>query len=483
MKASGARGLHWSRRQFMALGAGVAGSAVLAACGAPTPESTTAVPITSRYYSRPDLEPPRIDVSRPGPLRQSGYFFLSPGGPLMVDDTGQPIWIHPVADSCTNFKVQTYQGQPVLTWWQGEVASYGVGQSGQCPIMDSSYNVIETVVAGNGLQADLHEFILTQEGTAYLTAYQEVRRDLTVVNGPKHGTMLDAIVQEVDVASGAVLFEWHSADHINLKESYRTYSKAPYDPVHINSIEQTDDGHLLFSARHTWTIYKVNRATGALMWRLGGKNGDFSLGPGVRFAWQHDARQHPGGVISLFDDEASPAEAEQSRALFLHADEATMRASLLREYRHPGKRLLAGSQGSVQLLANDDVVVGWGALPYYTQFRRDGTLVTDAMLRKGHSYRAFRYPCSGRPTDGPAIVIKRKAPGKLAVYASWNGATDVEHWNVLAGSNASTLMSVANAPRMGFETEIALGTAAPYVAVQAIDAVGAILGTSLPREI
>jgi len=400
----------------------------------------------------------------------------------MVDDAGQPVWIHPVSDSCTNFKMQTYQGQPVLTWWQGEVASYGVGKRGECPIMDSSYNLIKTVVAGNGLQADLHEFILTNEGTAYLTAYREVVRDLSVVDGPKRGTMLDAIVQEVDVASGAVLFEWHSADHIHLGESYRTYSKAPYDPVHINSIEQTDDGHLLFSARHTWTIYKVNRDTGAIMWRLGGKNGDFSLGPRVRFAWQHDARQHPGSVISLFDDEASPAEANQSRGLFLHVDEAAMRASFMREYRHPKKRLLAGSQGSVQLLADDDVIVGWGALPYYTQFRTDGSLVTDAMLRKGHSYRAFRYPWSGRPTDDPAIAIKRKVPGKLAIYASWNGATDVEHWNVLAGSNSSTLTSVASAPRMGFETEIALGTAAAYVAVQAIDAAGAILGTSRPQK-
>ena len=218
------------------------------------------------------------------------------------------------------------------------------------------------------------------------------------------------------------------------------------------------------------------------MWRLGGKQSDFSLGPRVRFAWQHDARQHPHGVISLFDDEAPPAEAAQSRGLLLHVDETTMRARLIREYRHPEKRLLAGSQGSVQLLANDDVVVGWGALPYYTQFRSDGTLVTDAMLRKGHSYRAFRYPWAGTPTDRPAIAVKRRTQGKLAVYASWNGSTDVERWNVLAGSSASMLTSVAIAPRMGFETKIELETAAPYVAVQAIGAAGATLGTSSPQE-
>jgi hypothetical protein len=137
----------------------------------------------------------------------------------------------------------------------------------------------------------------------------------------------------------------------------------------------------------------------------------------------------------------------------------------------------------VQLLANDDILVGWGALPYYTQFRHDGTLVTDAMLRTGHSYRAFRYLWSGTPTDRPAIAIRRKSQGKLAVYASWNGATEVEQWNVLAGSNASTLTPIASASKTGFETEIEVRTAAPYVAVQATSGAGAILGTSSPKEI
>jgi hypothetical protein len=235
------------------------------------------------------------------------------------------------------------------------------------------------------------------------------------------------------------------------------------------------------SARNTWTIYKLDRGTGEIIWRLGGKKNDFDRGPGVHFAWQHDARGHPGNLLSLFDDEASPAEAAQSRGLVLAVDEMKSTAALVRAYTHPRRRLLAGSQGSVQLLPNGDVLVGWGAEPYYTQFRRDGAPVTDAHILEGQSYRAFRFPWTGTPSNLPAVAARETGSGRLAVYASWNGATDVVRWSALGGSTPTSVFEeIGSSERTGFETRIEAKSpnSLRFVAAEAIDAAGTVLATS-----
>ncbi len=470
-----------SRREFLsAVGAGGV-AVVLAACGsgAPPPEPFGATHLSFR--SRPDLKPPRIDVTGPAGRPGAGYVVLSAAGPLIVDNRGSPIWYRPVPHASTDLRVQRYEGSPVLTWWQGEITHYGVGQQGEVVILDSSYREIRRVRAANGLVPDLHEFIIAGDGTAYLTAYREMTADLTAVGGPKHATMLDAVVQGIDLKSGALVFEWHSADHIDISESYQTYSSsAPFDPVHVNSIDPTSDGNLLISARNTWAVYKVDRATGAILWRLGGKKNQFHRGPGVHFAWQHDARGHTDGTLTLFDDEGDPPEAKQSRGLVLRVDEAARTADLVRAYNHPRKALLAGSQGSVQILPDGDVFVGWGAEPYYTEYRADGEVVLDGHIMSGQSYRAFRFPWTGTPTELPAVAARRSASKRIEVFASWNGATEVASWSVLGGASATGLEQVGAADRTGFESTIAVA-ASPlpaFVAVEAVDRRGNALGRS-----
>ena len=434
------------------------------------------------FLSRPDLVPPTVEVSGANGVRGSGYDFITPNGPMIVDDHGSPIWYQPVPHATTNLRVQQYQSQPVLTWWEGEVTHYGVGQNGVVVMVDSSYREIRRVKAANGLHVDLHEFLISGDGIGYLTAYREITGDLTAVGGPRRASLLDAVVQGIDLASGALVFEWHSADHIDVAETYQKFSrssKEPFDPVHVNSIDPTEDGNLLVSARNTWTIYKLNRGTGEIIWRLGGKKNDFVRGPGVDFAWQHDARGHPGNVLSLFDDEASPREASQSRGLVLAVDEAKMTATLVRAYRHRNP-ILAGSQGNVQLLPNGDVFVGWGAEPYYTEFHADGTPVMDAHILEGQSYRAFRFPWTGTPTALPAVAA-RDDGGRLNVYASWNGATEVARWTVLGGTrSAAVFEEIGSANRTGFETRIEVRTPGTlrFVAAQATDAAGNVLATS-----
>jgi hypothetical protein len=253
--------------------------------------------------------------------------------------------------------------------------------------------------------------------------------------------------------------------------------------VHLNSIDFASDGKLLVSARNTWAVYKVDPATGDILWRLGGKRSNFSLGPGVRFAWQHDARVQRGNLITLFDDEGDPPEAKQSRGLVLDVDESARTATLVRQYTHPSKPLLAASQGSIQALPNGDVLLGWGAEPYYTEFRDDGTVVLDGRFETGQSYRAFRFPWTGTPTENPAVAVERNGASRLVVYASWNGSTETASWVALGGEAPNALAPIGAARRTGFETTIKVPATAAFVATRALDAGGATLATSAPTKV
>lgn len=437
---------------------------------------------TVTYRSRPDLQPPRIEVTRPSGDPAPGLICVTPGGPMLVDDAGEPVWIHPVPHAATNLRVQQFQERPVLTWWQGRIAPYGVGVAGSYIVLDGSYRRVMTVGGRHDVPADLHEFLIDGRGVAYFTGYRQVERDLRAAGGPKRGTMLDAVVQGVELASGKLVFDWRSSDHIALDESHSRYKTSaknhfPFDPVHVNSIDTTADGNLLISARNTWALYKVDPTTGAIVWRLGGRRSDFALGPGVRFAWQHDAKSHPGNIVTVFDDEGDPPEAAQSRGLVLSVDEGAMRVTLTHAYLHPGKGLLAGSQGSMQLLPNGDVFVGWGAEPYYTEYRADGTAVLDAKFAKGQSYRAFRFPWTGMPDEQPAVAAERR-PGRTTVYASWNGSTETARWEALGGSRPGVLVPMGSARRSGFETSITFQGQPGLVAARALDSRGAVLATS-----
>jgi Arylsulfotransferase (ASST) len=467
-----------TRRQFLILAGGVVtAGAVAASCGS-TP-TTPSAPTTASYKSRPDLTPSLIEVTQGSGTPASGLVCVTPSGPLLVDNTGQPVWIRKVPGASTNLRVQMLQRRPVLTWWQGEIAPYGVGVSGEYVILDGSYRQIMTVKAKNGLAADLHEFLITGGGVAYFTAYRTYTADLRSVGGPQSGRALDATIQGVDLASGTLVFDWSSAEHIDFSESEQKYSGgAPYDPVHLNSIDITPDGKLLASARNTWTVYKIDPASGEILWRLGGKMSDFTLGPGARFAWQHDARTHADGTLSLFDDEGDPPEAKQSRGLVLAVDETARTANVRTQYFHPKKALLAGSQGSVQLLPGGDVMIGWGAEPYYTELQADGTVVLDGKFAQGTSYRAFRFDWTGRPTDVPAVAHARSASGQTTVYVSWNGSTETARWRLLAGRGPAVLRPAADVERRGFETAIGVPAGATRAAVEALDAAGSVLARS-----
>jgi hypothetical protein len=460
----------------------------------PTPSGPTkSIPPVARalYRSRGDLSPQLMTVSTPATGTAPGLLFTTPSynfrsdGPAIYDDRGSPVWLHPLIGtaSAEDFRVSIFQGTPVLTWWEGTV-TVGLG-TGQYVMADETYREIGRFGAANGVAGDLHEFLITPQGTALITAGRDVQLPSPVTVTPSGTaaptivtTAWEGIVQEIDIPTQKVIFEWHSMGHVDPSESYEPLPTTPgtaFDYLHLNSIDVDTDGNLLLSARHTFCVYKVNRSTGDIMWRLGGKKTDFTMGAGTDFAWQHDARRQADGTITLFDDNQAP---NGSRGLVLEVDETAKVASLIRAYSHPPS-IQATSQGNVQVLPNGDALIGWGSQPNVTEFDRQGKVVFDAALPPGgSSYRAFRFPWVGRPTELPAIALDLGEPGALTAYVSWNGATEVGSWELIGGGTPATLTPLASAPRTGFETALAIPKRPAFVAARAHSFTGEVLGTS-----
>ena len=453
--------------------------------------TTQAAPLPSRtYHSRPDLKPPLVRIRTAAHGTAPGYLFIAPkmvvaqAGPMIMDNRGEVVWFKPLnTRGVTDFRVQKYRGKPVLTWWRGRVSNVGVGD-GWYVIYDTSYRPVAEVRAGNGLVGDVHEFLITKNDTALFTVYHRLPVDLSSVGGPAEGKIWDGILQEVDIQTGRVLFEWHSYPQVGIAESYAPPPKAkagakapPYDYFHMNSIEVEPNGNFLVSARNTHALYEIDRKTKKVLWRLGGKKSDFKMGAGTNFAWQHDARRHADGTITIFDNGAAPPVEKFSRVLVLRT--SAKKATLVRSYHHP-QRLLAPFEGNAQFLPNGNIVVGWGAQPYVSEFARSGALLFDVYFGQGKppgkdadTYRAYRFPWHGQPRDRPVVVVA----GDTA-YSSWNGATDVVRWQVLAGPAAGQLKPVQTVAKNGFETPIRLTKSAAFYAVKALGRDGKVLGTS-----
>jgi hypothetical protein len=444
------------------------------------------------FQSRLDLMPPVITVTdrsravAPGLVCVGAKIEDGQNGAMLLDNEGDLVWFSPLditVAAHNDVRVQEYQGQPVLTMWEG-IARQGTG-FGHLILLDQSYAEVARVQVGNGYPGvDQHETYLTPAGTVLFIIYNPVRWDLTPVGGEVNGWTLDGVVQEIDVATGCVTFEWHALDHIAIEEAFGDPTQNPEEPwdyVHLNSAEPTDDGNLIVSARHTHAIYKIERATGRVLWRLNGKASDFRMGEGSPFAYQHDARVHDNGELTLFDNASSDqdeADTVDSRGLVLQLDEEAKTATVVREFIHP-TGTLSVSQGNMQVLPNGNVFVGWGSAPVFSEFGPEGELLFNGRFPEGGtSYRAYRCEWVGTPSEPPAIAVERGLGSEVTLYVSWNGATEVARWQVLAGSAPDQLAAVAEAARSGFETAFTVEVADPLVAVQAIDADGNALGTS-----
>ncbi len=441
------------------------------------------------YGTAPSLTPSTLEITTPPrPGAAPGDLFLAPyqgvgtPGPMIAEQDGALVWFHPLpaGEAATNFQVQTYEGEPVLTWWQGRILEVGFGQ-GEDVLYNGSYQQLASIRAGNGYHADLHEIRLTPEGTAWIDMFDPIYMNLSPYGGLAHGVISDSVIEEIDIKTGLVMWEWHALGHIPPSESHKPISKSstPWDYVHINSADPGSNGDVLVSSRSTWTLYDLDLRSGAVRWRLGGDNSSFKLGPGTHTYWQHDAEWQPGGLISVFDNGSDPPMEKQSRGLLLDPNLGTHTVTLAKQFTNPTKTLLATSQGNVLNLDHGNWLMGYGGLPNFTEYNAAGQVLLDGTLGKSvQDFRTYLSPWSGHPASPPSVVAAPGAGATIAVSVSWNGATEVASWRVLAGPSSSSLAPAATAAKAAFQTTIAVPGAGPYVAVQALSPAGAVIGTS-----
>jgi hypothetical protein len=485
--------------------ASVAASGASGATGARSARSS----LTHSFVTEPRFHVPWITRSGKDTDTSQGRIFLSTenygqSAAYMVNGKGDLQWWHPAqaapgfgGSAARNTRVEQYQGHRVITFWQGKYVCPPCGGRGEGVILNSSYQTIHTVTAGNGYQqqgADFHEFTFGHEGseaTAFVQIWSPVEANLTSFGGPPNGMVYDWIIQEIDLATNKVIWEWHALGHVPLRDSYAGCCgvSRPWDYFHLNSIQQLRSGRILISARHTWAIYSIEKKSGKIAWELGGKHPSFRMGPGTRFYFQHDATLWGGGLLTVFDDGSSPQKEPQSRALEIHL--GNHQATLIHAFTHKPP-VVANNEGSMQLLPNHNVFVGWGAgnpsnprapAHYFSEYTPSGRQIfSDGFKRPIESYRAYRLPWTGHPHWAPKIAVRRTSThNRYNVYASWNGATQVGRWRVLAGpSSTGPFKRLRTVAWSSFETRILVSTPGTHFEVQALGHKGKLLphGTS-----
>jgi hypothetical protein len=453
-----------------------------------------------RLHSRPDLRPPKINVLKRTDKAYPGRIFFAPKqtGLTILDSYGRINWFQMTGyggngEQVQDFRPQHYEGNQVLTYWKGASTSRGFSQLGYFTILNRKYNVIKTFRMGNGYKPDAHDMTLTPRNTALTIAYRGVLWDTSRFGGTKNSKVMDNVIQEIDIKTGAVLFEWHSLGNINLEASTQKPDTegGPWDYFHANAAANDGDS-ILVSARHTSTIYRIDRRTGWLRWRLRGdgrkpKANDFTLGKGTHFGYQHDIRRLANGDVSLFDNGSvggsMPTVQKQSSGLILSLSgggKTPRRAILVHRYRHTPDPVVSGSQGSMTRLPNGNAFLGWGSTYRISEITPDGEIAFDATFFQAptNSYRARKAPWMGFPKFRPAIASHGTAKDGGAVWASWNGATNIARWRVFTGPDAKHLQVIANSPWKNLETAIPVDRFGKLVMVQSLDFKGNVTGQS-----
>jgi EmrB/QacA subfamily drug resistance transporter len=455
------------------------------------------------FVSAPTLHPPviRSDVPpasgklAPGYILMANFYDLNyppivgQSGPLILNNQLQPVWFKPVPvqDVASNLSLQALNGKPVLAWWQGVVTNTGATESGEYVVVDQHYKTVATLRGANGWVLTLHEIVISGDH-AWVTANKNLPANLSKYGGAYNGTLIDSAVQEYDLRTGKLLRTWDALDHIPLGDSRASLptNGFPWDAYHVNAIDAPGDGTFVVSMRNTWAAYKVSINTGRIEWTLGGRHSSFKLGPGAAFQWQHDVAVYPGSpLVTMFDDHCCQitgggtyvSATAPSRGVVLKLDQRTHNATLADQYSH-GTNFDTEYMGSIQPLANGNELVGWGSAPYVSEYSTSGQLQLDAVLpRPDQTYRAKLEPWVGLPLDPPVGAARRQS-GRTTVYASWNGATQVGSWRVLAGHGASGLAAAASAPKTGFETPIEVPAGDTTFKLQALGPGGRVIGTS-----
>ena len=452
---------------------------------------------TTKYVSF-NLESPQSTRVKWEDSCENGHVFVGPNGPsvihdgpVILDPKGNLVWMTDKYESVMNFRMQAYKGENFLTFWHGD--KHGSQGQGEIVMLNSQYEIAHTIQAvGHNVRADIHESMLTDEGTALLTIYNITQMDLRGLGWGRtsQGWVYDGVFQEIDVATGNLLFEWRASEHFPAEGSYYWHpfggyvESIPFDFYHINSVQKDSKGNYLICSRHFHSITYIDGKSGDVLWALGGESDhftDLSNGKASDFQWQHHARwrSEEEGIISLMDNGvAGPlhVDAPYSKGMVVKVDQNNRTAELVQTYVSDGKHR-AASQGSLQILPdNNHVFISWGATAAHTEFALDGTPLCEVHLGAGalfwwermKTYRIYKvWDWVGTPSYPPSAKIKGDT-----LYVSWNGATEVKYWE-LQGAKAGrkgdeSFDSIDVVEKHSFEEAFVLPDEGNYVLYRAV---------------
>lgn len=422
----------------------------------------------NQTYKSTSTKGPLFQVSTWDPARSglNKYLFVSSpagkqkSGPFIIDTKDlSMVYGNPAFPSANNPRIQEYNGLPYFTFWEGDdFSGHGLGQ---CLLYDSSYQQVYNITTKMlNTKMDSHECQLTHDGTALVSAYEKMPFDMSMApgGGPKEGLLLDSIFEEIDVATGELKFLWRASNHFDINMTEVNWGPDDYgaktenvgwDFFHLNSLQKTQEGNYLVSGRRISTLVYVNGNDGSVIWQLGGKGNQFfdlSNGTATNFGFQHTARFINENLteITMFDNhDLNPHKPSPycpdgcSRGLHLRldfSDPKNWTAEVVHEYYHP-KRIASWAMGGFQKLSNGNVLVSWGTTPAITEYTEDGDIVLDMQLgpwadqrhNEAPVYRAWTMDWTAYPTWEPDV-----AAGDGYAYLSWNGATEVDSWDLVS---------------------------------------------------
>lgn len=435
----------------------------IAANEVPTPEDTllgldqqptgprapqaTAPPHSPQFVTVPSAFPP-LTITVPANGTGEGYLFMSPFPAvitaslylIILDDSGQPVYYKQEPNT-----VQDFTKQP-----NGSLTFY---MTSKFYVMDNSYTITDSYQGGNGYTLDMHDFQILPNGDALFLIYNSQTIDMSqfVPGGQVTATVTGCIIQE-QAPDKTVVFQWSSWDHFFITDTTISLTDPRIDYVHCNAVELDQDDNLLLSSRHMNEITKIDHDTGDIIWRLNGKNNQFTFvgDSPPYFTYQHDIRRLPNGNITLFDNGDLRPAPLYSRGVEYQMDEVNKVITQTWEFTNTPKTF-AFATGNVQRLPNGNTLIDWGTTGLVTELKPDNSKAFEFSLAPRFSYRAFRFPWHGYPTTQPTLVAASPL-GRTVLTYSWNGATDIASYRIYKGNAPQPTTLLTTQTKTGFET-------------------------------
>jgi hypothetical protein len=338
----------------------------------------------------------------------SGYYFFSSlkltGGSfrhMILDRLGNLLYFQPLTSVGSDFKLHQ-NGKMTYVFSPGANPN-----AGRFRVMDSTFYVVDSLQCKNGIFTDTHDIIFLPNGHYLMLGYEFRTMNLSSYNwfngngspGSSNANVKCGVIQELDENKN-VVFSWKAADHYQFSDVEQQWLFSPInvDWTHFNSVEQDTDGNILISLRHFSEITKINRQTGAIMWRFGGKRNQFTFinDPYSSFIGQHDARRISNGNVTLFDNGFRQQFIHPARALEYALNTQNMTATLVWSHIY-ASNASSRFMGGMQRLASGNTVIGWGSLVNanvtFNMVKPNNSLVMELRFPDSLiTYRAYNFP-------------------------------------------------------------------------------------------